>query len=68
MNRRRDDYESVIDADIVADFFTPDSGITQEVCPKCGAPKKWRHGRHSKFLGCSKFPKCDWASYKADTI
>lgn len=38
-------------------------------CPKCNDgilmfrdSKKFE--RPTKFLGCSKFPKCDWTSYK----
>lgn len=42
-----------------------DSGVTQESCPDCGKPKVWKHGKwDSKFLGCSSYPKCKWASYK----
>lgn len=63
--RNRDDYESVIDAEIAAEY-APDSGETQEPCPKCGAKKKWRRGPFQKFLGCAKFPKCDWVSFKKE--
>ncbi len=42
-----------------------DDGLTAETCPKCGAFKKWRRNTWGgKFLGCQKFPKCDWTSYR----
>ena len=44
-----------------------DDGLTAEACPKCGAFKKWRTSPWGgRFLGCQKFPKCDWTSYRKE--
>ncbi len=32
----------------------------KEVCEKCGAPLAIRTGKYGKFLGCSKYPECDY--------
>lgn len=32
----------------------------EEVCEKCGAPLAIRTGRYGKFLGCSRYPECDY--------
>jgi DNA topoisomerase-1 len=31
---------------------------TGEMCPKCGHPLIYKHGRFGKFIGCSNFPNC----------
>jgi len=31
-------------------------------CEECGAPTVYRFGKNGRFLSCSKFPKCRWAS------
>jgi len=31
-------------------------------CAKCGAATVYRFGKSGRFLSCSKYPKCDWAS------
>ncbi len=31
---------------------------TGEMCPECGSPLIYRHGRYGKFIGCSNFPSC----------
>jgi len=31
-----------------------------EACPTCGAPLSIRLGRHGKFIGCTKYPDCDY--------
>ena len=40
------------------------SDVTQEVieetCPQCGAPLLIRLGRHGRFIGCTKYPECDY--------
>jgi DNA topoisomerase-1 len=40
------------------------SDVTQEVieeaCPKCGAPLAIRLGRHGRFIGCTRYPECDY--------
>jgi DNA topoisomerase-1 len=40
------------------------SDVTQEVieeaCPKCGAPLAIRLGKHGRFIGCTKYPECDY--------
>jgi len=40
------------------------SDVTQEVieetCPQCGAPLSIRLGRHGRFIGCTKYPECDY--------
>lgn len=46
-----------------------DSGQTQEACPRCGANKKWCDGKWgTKFLGCSRYPACKWASWRKDWV
>ncbi|MEA3274577.1 MAG: type I DNA topoisomerase [Pseudomonadota bacterium] len=40
------------------------SDVTQEVideaCPQCGSPLAIRLGRHGRFIGCTKYPECDY--------
>jgi DNA topoisomerase I len=40
------------------------SDVTQEVieeaCPQCGAPLAIRLGRHGRFIGCTRYPECDY--------
>jgi DNA topoisomerase-1 len=40
------------------------SDVTQEVidetCPKCGASLAIRLGRHGRFIGCTRYPACDY--------
>ena len=31
-----------------------------EACPKCGSPLSIRLGRHGNFIGCTKYPDCDY--------
>ncbi len=31
-----------------------------EACPKCGSPLSIRLGRHGRFIGCTKYPECDY--------
>ncbi len=31
-----------------------------EQCPKCGAPLSIRLGRHGRFIGCTRYPECDY--------
>jgi len=31
-------------------------------CPKCGSPVVYRFGRNGRFLSCSKYPTCKYAS------
>jgi len=31
-----------------------------EACPQCGAPLSIRLGRHGRFIGCTKYPECDY--------
>ncbi|HHH38184.1 MAG TPA: type I DNA topoisomerase [Sedimenticola sp.] len=31
-----------------------------EKCPKCGAPLSIRLGRHGRFIGCTRYPECDY--------
>ena len=41
------------------------SDVTQEAmdeaCPKCGSPLSIRLGRNGRFVGCTKYPECDYA-------
>ncbi len=38
-----------------------------EACPTCGAPLSIRLGRHGRFIGCTKYPDCDYTrDLKAD--
>jgi DNA topoisomerase-1 len=40
------------------------SDVTQEAldesCPKCGAPLSIRLGKHGRFVGCTRYPECDY--------
>ena len=40
------------------------SDVTQEAldeaCPKCGNPLSIRLGRNGRFIGCTKYPECDY--------
>ena len=40
------------------------SDVTQEAldeaCPKCGNPLSIRLGRNGRFVGCTKYPECDY--------
>jgi DNA topoisomerase-1 len=40
------------------------SDVTQEAldetCPKCGAPLSIRLGKHGRFIGCTRYPECDY--------
>lgn len=40
------------------------SDVTQEKmdedCPKCGSPLSIRLGRNGRFIGCTKYPDCDY--------
>jgi len=31
-------------------------------CAECGAPAVYRFGKNGKFLSCSRYPECKWAS------
>jgi len=31
-----------------------------EACPQCGSPLSIRLGRHGRFIGCTKYPECDY--------
>jgi len=31
-----------------------------EKCPKCGAPLMIKEGKYGKFIGCSRYPECDY--------
>lgn len=33
---------------------------TGEMCPKCGSPMVYRHGKYGEFEACSNFPKCKY--------
>ncbi|HUT98811.1 MAG TPA: type I DNA topoisomerase [bacterium] len=36
--------------------------LTEPVCPKCGGGLTIRFGRAGAFVGCSKYPECDFTS------
>jgi DNA topoisomerase-1 len=46
------------------------SDVTQEIieesCPQCGSPLSIRLGRHGRFIGCTKYPECDYTRDLAD--
>jgi DNA topoisomerase-1 len=46
------------------------SDVTQEAieeaCPQCGSPLSIRLGRHGRFIGCTKYPDCDYTRDLAD--
>jgi DNA topoisomerase-1 len=31
-----------------------------EACPQCGAPLSIRLGKHGRFVGCTRYPECDY--------
>ena len=31
-----------------------------EACPQCGKPLSIRLGRHSRFIGCTSYPECNY--------
>ncbi|MGE4286540.1 MAG: type I DNA topoisomerase [Phycisphaerae bacterium] len=35
---------------------------SEHVCPKCGAMLEYRFGKGGRFLSCSKYPECKYAS------
>jgi DNA topoisomerase-1 len=35
---------------------------TGELCPECGSPLLFRHGRYGRFIGCSGWPECRYTS------
>lgn len=37
-----------------------DYKISNMICPKCGNPLVERNGKYGKFLGCTKYPKCNF--------
>lgn len=34
--------------------------LLDETCPKCGSQLVYRNSRYGKFIGCSKYPECDY--------
>jgi hypothetical protein len=36
-------------------------------CPKCGAAKIDKSGKHGPFIGCSAYPKCDYSESIPET-
>ena len=36
--------------------------IKENICPRCGAKLVEREGKYGKFIGCSNFPKCRFAT------
>jgi len=34
--------------------------LLDELCPKCGSQLVYRNSRFGKFIGCSKYPDCDY--------
>lgn len=40
--------------------------VIEEVCPQCSAPLSIRLGRHGRFIGCTKYPECDYTRDLAD--
>lgn len=45
-------------------FSAHEHALEHEVCPKCGAEHQGelqlRHGKRGPFLGCSRYPECDY--------
>lgn len=41
--------------------------IKENICPKCGAKLVEREGKYGKFIGCSNFPKCRFATKISST-
>jgi DNA topoisomerase-1 len=34
--------------------------VTDEPCPQCGARLSIRLGKHGRFIGCTRYPECDY--------
>ena len=51
-------------------YAVADDGMTEEDCPDCGGRLRWVPGKWlgTRFLGCSKWPKCGWTSYRAKAL
>ena len=42
--------------------------VTEQKCAKCGAPMVIRESKYGKFLGCSKFPDCNYMQSLVEKI
>ncbi len=62
---------------VIEKYYKPLSGLlseatkneienTNEVCEKCGAPMVVRISKYGKFLGCSRYPKCNFTKKLED--
>ena len=52
-----------------ADPVRPVAERTGEACPKCGEGELVkREGRYGEFVGCSRFPECDYIKDKAERV
>ncbi|MHB8930441.1 MAG: DNA topoisomerase family protein, partial [Melioribacteraceae bacterium] len=43
--------------------FAPNGGApepTGDICPKCGSNTVYREGKFGRFIGCEKYPDCDF--------
>jgi putative DNA topoisomerase len=41
-------------------FQAHEHALEHEPCPQCGAELAMRHGKHGPFLGCTRYPECDY--------
>ncbi|KYN90404.1 DNA topoisomerase [Vibrio cidicii] len=41
-------------------FSAHEHALEREPCPKCGGELVLKHGKHGPFLGCSRYPACDY--------
>lgn len=41
-------------------FQAHEHALESESCPQCGAGLVMRHGKHGPFMGCSRYPECDY--------
>lgn len=41
-------------------FGYDENGKLKNICPKCGAPLNLKSSRYGLFIGCTKYPECDY--------
>ena len=48
----------------VTNINTMLTNIENNICPRCGAELKLRHGKNGDFYGCTNYPKCTFTKNK----
>ena len=41
-------------------MYVDEAVPTGDLCPKCGAPLVFKEGKNGQFVGCSKYPNCNY--------